>query len=92
MEIIEELYSTILDRKNHPRGGSYVSSLMEAGEEKIIAKVEEEAEEVIDAAKAGSKPELVHEAADLLFHLLVLMASKGITPEDIQKELERRRK
>jgi phosphoribosyl-ATP pyrophosphohydrolase/phosphoribosyl-AMP cyclohydrolase len=65
---------------------------MEAGAEEILGKVEEETEEVVEAAKTGSKPELVHETSDLLFHLLVLMAYKGIKPEDIQGELERRRK
>ncbi len=92
MEIIEELYTIIMDRKNHRQEGSYVSSLFEAGEGRILAKVEEEAEEVLEAARTETNPELIHETADLLFHLLVLIASRGITPEDIQKELTSRRK
>ncbi|MFQ5800985.1 MAG: phosphoribosyl-ATP diphosphatase [Candidatus Hydrothermarchaeales archaeon] len=91
MEILEELYEIILERKNNPREGSYVSSLMHGGEEKILEKVEEEAGEVIEAAKTGSRDELVHEVADLLFHTLVLLGYKGIAPVEIQDELKRRR-
>jgi phosphoribosyl-ATP pyrophosphohydrolase len=92
MKIIEELYETIVDRKENPSPDSYVSSLLGRGEEKILGKLEEESNEVIEAAKIGSKEELIHEAADLLFHLLVLLGFKGVTPSDVQKELRRRRK
>lgn len=92
MEIIEELYETILDRKINPAKDSYVSSLMGRGEKKILGKLQEESDEVIEAAKTGSKEELIHEAADLLFHLLVLLGFKGVTPSDVQNELRQRRK
>jgi phosphoribosyl-ATP pyrophosphohydrolase len=91
MEIIEELYKVILDRKKNPQEGSYVSSLMHGGEEKVLAKVEEEAGEVIEAAKIGSRDELIHEVADLLFHLLVLLGYKEVPPSEIHDELKRRR-
>jgi phosphoribosyl-ATP pyrophosphohydrolase len=92
MEIIEELYKVILDRKKNPLESSYVSSLMHGGEETVLAKLEEEAGEVIEAAKIGSREELIHEAADLLFHLLVLLGYKEVSPSEIQDELKRRRK
>lgn len=92
MEILEELYEVILDRKNNPREGSYVSSLTAGGEKRILEKVEEEAGEVIEAAKIGSRDELIHEVADLLFHILVLLGYKGIAPSEVQDELKRRRR
>ena len=92
MEIIEELYEVVLDRKKRPREGSYVSTLMAAGQGRILEKISEESGEVIEAAEVGSKADLIHEAADLFFHLLVLLGYKGITPGDVQEELKRRRK
>ncbi len=58
----------------------------------MISKIEEEVEELIDASRLGTKDGIVHEAADLLFHLLVLLASRDISPGDIEEELKRRRK
>jgi phosphoribosyl-ATP pyrophosphohydrolase len=92
MEIIEELYRTILERKTVPKEGSYVASLMAAGEDRILEKVEEEAGEVLEATRVGTRDELIHEVADLLFHLLVLLGYKEITPQDISEELNRRRR
>jgi phosphoribosyl-ATP pyrophosphohydrolase len=92
MKIIEELYDVIIDRRNNPIEGSYVSSLMAGGEERILGKVEEEFNEVVEAAKKGSKDEIIHEVTDLLFHLLVLMGFKEINLTDVEDELTRRRK
>jgi phosphoribosyl-ATP pyrophosphohydrolase/phosphoribosyl-AMP cyclohydrolase len=92
MKILEELHAIIIDRMKNPIEGSYVSSLISGGEEGILGKVEEESDEVVEAARTGSKDEIIHEAADLLFHLLVLMGYKGINLSDIEDELARRRK
>lgn len=92
MDIIDELYAVILDRKKNPQTDSYVSTLFSSGERRILEKIEEESLEVIDSAKTGSKEETVHEVADLLFHLLVLLGFKDISPADIEEELKKRRK
>lgn len=91
MSEIEKEYKTVLDRKNNPEEGSYTTYLYEKGLEKILKKVGEETTEVVVAALSQSKEELVGEINDLLFHVLVLMAEKGITLEDIDNEMIRRR-
>jgi len=89
--ILTELYQVILDRKAHPVKDSYTGYLFEKGIDKILKKVGEEASEVIIGAKNPGTEELVYEAADLLYHLLVLLAEKGAAPEDVFRELESRR-
>jgi len=91
LSIIQEVYDVILDRKENPRDDSYVCSLLK-DENKILKKVSEESGELIVAARGGNKDEIIHESADLIFHTLVLMASKGVSLEDISNELRKRRK
>ena len=90
LEILDDLYSTILDRKAHPRVGSYTNSLFDAGEDEIAKKVGEEAIEVIIAAKGQTDQRLIEESADLVYHLWVLLAWRGVTPEQVMAELARR--
>ncbi len=71
---------------------SYVAFLFRLGEDRIIQKVGEEAMEVIIAVKNKNKKRIISEVADLLFHLLILLASLNITISDIEKELESRNK
>lgn len=89
-EIIDRIYKVIQERRENPKPDSYVCKLMEKGEDKILQKVGEEAVEVILAAKSGSQSALVYELADLAFHALVLLGSKGIEPALVACELERR--
>jgi phosphoribosyl-ATP pyrophosphohydrolase len=89
---IDELYQTILDRKAHPKPGSYTNSLFEEGEDEIVKKVGEEAVEVILAAKGQGRQRLVEEVADLVYHVLVLLAARDIAPREVAAELERRRR
>ena len=89
-DILNELYSTILDRKANPRSGSYTHSLFAAGDDEIVKKVGEEAIEVIIAAKGQPDQRVVEETADLLYHLWVLLALRGVTPEQVEAELEKR--
>ncbi len=89
-EILNELYTTIMDRKQNPKTGSYTNSLFTAGEDEIVKKVGEEAIEVIVAAKAQTDQRLIEESADLLYHLWVLLAWRSVTPEQVMTELERR--
>ncbi len=89
-DILDELYATIIDRKQNPKTGSYTNSLFTAGEDEIIKKVGEEAIEVIVAAKGQTDQRLIEESADLLYHLWVLLAWRSVTPEQVMTELERR--
>jgi len=89
---LEELYSIIDTRKKDKPKGSYTASLMNAGEDRMIQKVGEEAVEVIIAAKNNDRRRTISESADLLYHLMVLLYEQNITLESIYDELEKRRK
>ncbi len=89
-EVLNDLYTTIIDRRQKPKSGSYTTSLFAAGEDEIVKKVGEEAIEVIVAAKGQTDQRLIEESADLLYHLWVLLAWRGVTPEQVMTELERR--
>ncbi len=84
------LYQLIQGRKTQPREGSYTTYLFEKGPEKILKKVGEECTEVVIAGTKGDKTETVYEIADLLYHLLVLMAAMDISLEEVMKEEARR--
>ena len=89
---ISELYSIVFDRKANPKPGSYTNSLFDAGLARMAQKVGEEGTEVVVAALAQENQRLVEEIADLTYHVLVLMAAKGLTPGEIAAELEKRHK
>ncbi len=89
-DIVRRLYRVILDRKAHPRPDSYVCRLLEQGPDKILQKLGEEAVEAVIAGKNPDDGPLVRELADLVFHGLVLLGSRGIPPEAVARELERR--
>lgn len=89
-DILQKVYQVILDRKANPADGSYTSSLMRGGIDKILKKVGEEATEVVIAAKGGIHEEIVYETADLVFHLLVLLGNQGIPLDAVYNELRRR--
>ena len=90
-DVVQQVYDVICDRKEHPREGSYTNYLLDKGVEKICKKVGEEASETIIAAMKRSKPEVCYEAADLVYHLLVLLFEQGVAPDDLWAELARRR-
>lgn len=87
---IKDLYNLIMDRQKNLPNNSYTASLFKEGLDKIIQKVGEESVETLVAAKNESKERLIEEASDLLYHLLVLLAKKEITLEEIEAELEKR--
>lgn len=87
LQIFESVYNMILDRKEHPKEGSYTNYLFDKGLDKILKKVGEEATEVVIAAKNPNPEEVKYELSDFLYHAMVLMAEKGITWDDITKEL-----
>ena len=90
MNTLEKLYQVVLDRKAHPQEGSYTCYLFDKGLDKILKKVGEECAETIIAAKNDVSSDTVGEISDLMFHLMVMMAEKGIPLEDVQMELDRR--
>jgi len=91
-DVLETLFATILDRQANPRPGSYTARLLNAGEDEILKKVGEETMEVILAAKGQGDERLISEIGDLLYHLLVLLAARGLTLADVEAELVRRRR
>ena len=91
MDIMQELYRVIMDRKANPVEGSYTNYLLNKGTEKIAKKVGEEAVETAIAAAKKNKNEVVAELADLEYHMLVLMADMGLTLDDLYNELKSRR-
>ena len=87
---LEKLESTILARRDADPGSSYVASLFTTGMAKIAQKLGEEAVETVIAAMQGDKKGVTSEAADLLFHLTVLLAAAGVPLADVLAELDRR--
>ena len=90
-QMLAELYTTVIERKTNPKEGSYTNYLMDQGLNKILKKVGEECTEVIIAAKDNDNKELVFEIADLMYHLTVMMAVKGVTWDDVAVELQQRK-
>jgi phosphoribosyl-ATP pyrophosphohydrolase/phosphoribosyl-AMP cyclohydrolase len=90
LKVFENVYDVILDRKVNPKEGSYTNYLFDKGLDKILKKVGEEATEIVIAAKNPNPNEVVYEISDLLYHLMVLMAERGITWEEITEELAKR--
>ena len=89
-KVLEDVYKIILDRKAHPKEGSYTNYLFDRGMDKILKKVGEENTEVIIAAKNTDTDALKYEISDYIYHLMVLMSEKGITWEHIAQELSQR--
>jgi phosphoribosyl-ATP pyrophosphohydrolase len=87
---LARLESTVIARKAADPGSSYVASLFARGTPKIAQKLGEEAVEAVIAAMAGDRAGLVGEAADLLFHLTVLLADAEIPVAEVMAELDRR--
>jgi phosphoribosyl-ATP pyrophosphohydrolase len=92
-DIVEELFAVIEDRKENLPEGSYTASLFthEKGENAVLEKLGEETTELILAAKDDDREEIAHESADIVYHLLVLLAMKDMSVEDLQAELADRR-
>ena len=88
--VLERLATVIESRKVQSADSSYVASLFDKGMDSILKKVGEEAAETIVAAKNDNDAQLVHETADLWFHTLVMLAARGLGPEEVLAELERR--
>ena len=90
MDSLTRLEATILARREADPATSYVAKLRAKGLPKIAQKLGEEAVETIIAALGGDNQELTGEAADLLFHLITVLAERGVTLADVYAELDRR--
>ncbi|MCK4885008.1 bifunctional phosphoribosyl-AMP cyclohydrolase/phosphoribosyl-ATP diphosphatase HisIE [Candidatus Bathyarchaeota archaeon] len=91
-KIVERIFEVIKERIRNPTEKSYVSRLTAKGEDAVLQKIGEEAMEIILATKEDNPKKITHEAADVLFHILVLFAQKGYTLNSIFEELDRRHK
>lgn len=89
-DAVDKLFATIASRKGADPGTSYTAKLLAAGVEKCAKKFGEEATEAVIAAIQRDKTELAKESADVLYHLLVLWAASGITPQDVYAVLQSR--
>lgn len=89
---LQWLFDVIEERRKNPSEKSYTTSLFNEGLPKIAQKVGEEGTEVVVAALAQEDQRLIEEIADLTYHILVLLAARGLTPADVIAELEKRHK
>ncbi len=90
LNVFNQVYDVILDRKKNPKEGSYTNYLFAQGIDKILKKVGEESTEIVIAAKNPDPEEIKYEISDFLYHCMVLMVERGVTWEDITKELDNR--
>lgn len=88
--ILDDLQRVIADRKTNPKEGSYVSSLFGDGKDKMRAKVMEESREVVEASAEEDRDQVLYEAADLLFHMMVLLEAHDLGIDPVRQELTRR--
>ena len=90
--VLDQLYELIQSRKRERPAHSYTTYLFDEGVDKILKKLGEESAETIIAAKNDDPERLVSETSDLMYHLLVLLVARGVSLEEIAKELGQRRK
>ena len=90
LKVFEDVFAVIQDRKVNPKEGSYTNYLFDKGIDKILKKLGEEATEIVIAAKNPNSNEIKYEISDFLYHMMVLMAEKGITWEEIIEDLAKR--
>lgn len=88
--VIDTLYHTILNKRNDDPTKSYTAKLLQGKENSMLKKIVEEAGEFTFAIKDKNEEEIIYEAADVTYHMLVALASKNISPDRIKHELARR--
>ncbi len=89
---LQELFSTICDRRDNPSEQSYTCKLLAGGDNKILKKIGEEAAEVVMACKDDDPDAIASEVADLLYHTLVAMAHHNVDVDAVYQHLEDRRR
>ena len=90
MDVLEGLYQVVLQRQQNPQEGSYTCYLLDQGLDKILKKCGEECSETIIAAKNHNPDELANEMSDLLYHLVVLLVSQGMSLQQVSDILRQR--
>ncbi len=90
LKVFEDVFAVIQDRKIHPKEGSYTNYLFDKGIDKNLKKLGEEATEIVIAAKNPNPNEIKYEISDFLYHMMVLMAEKDVSWEEITTELANR--
>ncbi len=90
LKVFEDVYAVIKDRQVNPKEGSYTNYLFDKGIDKILKKLGEEATEIVIAAKNPNANEIKYEISDFLYHMMVLMAEKNVSWEEITEELAKR--
>tara|TARA_B100000315_G_scaffold259008_1_gene313192 strand:+ start:673 stop:1365 length:693 start_codon:yes stop_codon:yes gene_type:complete len=88
--VIDRLYDIIMNRRKHPNDQSYVSTLMQGGQDRILKKITEEAGEMILGSKNQNPKEIISETTDLLFHMLIVLGFHDISPQELYQELTNR--
>ncbi len=88
--VIDTLYHIILERKNDDPSKSYTAKLLQGKENSMLKKIVEESGEFTFAVKDNDEEEIIYEAADLVYHMLVALASKNVSPDRVKQELGRR--
>ena len=89
-DVFQKEYDVIMDRKLHPKEGSYTNYLFDKGIDKILKKVGEEATEIVISAKNPEAEEIKYEIADFLYHMMVMMVERGVSWDDVLEELSQR--
>jgi phosphoribosyl-ATP pyrophosphohydrolase/phosphoribosyl-AMP cyclohydrolase len=89
--ILDEVYNVVKDRMENPKEDSYTNYLLDCGIDKILKKVGEECSETIIAAKNADKKEIALETGDLLYHVIVMLAERGMDVKDVYEVLKNRR-
>ena len=90
LRVLDRLMTTLRDRQTNRPKGSYSARLFDAGRDKILKKIGEEATEVVIASKGQGRERMISEIADLVFHLSILMVDEGMEWSDVEDELQRR--
>ena len=88
--VIDQLFHTIMEKKHHDPSKSYTAQLISKGENNYLKKIVEESGEFCFAIKDNNKEEIIYEAADMVYHTLVALADKGISPDLVKQEIARR--
>jgi phosphoribosyl-ATP pyrophosphohydrolase len=89
-DVFSRLSATLAERRHADPETSYTARLLAGGPDAILKKIGEESAELIMASKTGQQAEILHEAGDVFFHVLVLLAFHGLSADDVRRELERR--
>jgi len=89
-DVLTRLSATLLERRNADPADSYVARLYARGPDAILKKIGEESAELIMASKDGQLDPIVYEAADVVFHIMALLAFHGLSIDDVRRELARR--